>query len=106
MLQDMAKSVEEEDAKAKELFDKFMCYCQTGAGQVASSIETNTAKATELKGHIEEKKAEKSQTDQEIAEHKADREEAEKAIQESTKMREKEAAEFAALSGETKSNIQ
>merc|ERR1719498_2375883 len=50
--------------------------------------------------------AEKSQLDQDITTHKADRAEAEKVIKESTAMREKEAAEFAATSGDMKSNIQ
>merc|ERR1719305_1532754 len=50
--------------------------------------------------------AEKSQLDQDVATHKADRTEAEKVIKESTAMREKEAAEFAAASGDMKSNIQ
>merc|ERR1719305_1203617 len=50
--------------------------------------------------------AEKSQLDQDVATHKADREEAEKVIKESTAMREKEAAEFAATSGDMKSNMQ
>merc|ERR1719498_2401028 len=49
--------------------------------------------------------AEKSQLDQDITTHKADRAEAEKVIKESTAMREKEAAEFAATSGDMKSNI-
>merc|ERR1719161_2842537 len=81
MLQDMQKSVEEEGKKEEDLFDKFMCYCSKGQG-------------------------EKSQLEQEITGHKADREEAEKVIKESTAMREKEAAEFAATSGDMKSNIQ
>merc|ERR1719408_279605 len=50
--------------------------------------------------------AEKSQLEQDIATHKADREEAEKVIKESTAMREKEAAEFAATSGDMKTNLQ
>merc|ERR1719482_1574993 len=50
--------------------------------------------------------AEKSQLEQDIATHKADREEAEKVIKESTAMRGKEAEEFAATSGDMKSNIQ
>merc|ERR1719305_554528 len=49
--------------------------------------------------------AEKSQLDQDVATHKADREGAEKTMKESTAMREKEAAEYAATSGDMKSNM-
>jgi len=34
MLQMMQKKITAEGEKEKELFDKFMCYCQTGAGEL------------------------------------------------------------------------
>merc|ERR1719456_1855840 len=106
MLQDMQKTVEGEGKKEEDLFDKFMCYCSNGEGALDASIEAGKAQVEQLGSAIESGTAEKSQLDQDIVQHKADREEAEKVMKESTAMREKEAAEFAASSGDMKSNLQ
>merc|ERR1719311_211140 len=106
MLQDMQKSVEEEGKKEEDLFDKFMCYCSNGEAALDASISQGKAQIEQLSAAIPKGEAEKSQLEQDIVQHKADREEAEKVTKESTAMREKEAAEFAAASGEAKSNIQ
>merc|ERR1719201_2389838 len=106
MLQDMQKSAEEEGKKEEDLFEKFMCYCSNGEGALEASISEGNAQIEQLSAAIPRSEAEKSQLDQDIATHKADREEAEKVIKESTAMRGKEAEEFAATSGDMKSNIQ
>merc|ERR1719160_1215880 len=106
MLQDMQKSVEEEGKKEEDLFDKFMCYCSNGDGALKSAITEGKAQIEQLSNAAERGAAEKLQLDQEIAGHKADREEAQTTIKESTAMREKEAAEFAATSGDMKTNVQ
>jgi hypothetical protein len=106
MLQDMQKTVEAEGEKEKELFDKFMCYCNNGAGSIDASIETATAQIASLTGKIDTESAQKSQMQQDVTQHKADRTAAKATIQESTTMREKEAAEFDASSGEMKANIE
>merc|ERR1719454_1163669 len=106
MLQDMQKTVEEEGKKEEDLFEKFMCYCSGGEGALEASISAGKAQIEQLTANIDRGTAEKSQLDQDIVTHKADREEAEKVIKESTAMREKEAAEYAASSGDMKSNIQ
>jgi hypothetical protein len=106
MLQDMTKEVEEEGEKEEDLFDKFMCYCSNGEGALDASIAAGKASIEQLGSTVQRGTAEKSQLEQDIVQHKADREEAEKVIKESTAMREKEAAEFAASSGDMKSNIQ
>merc|ERR1719201_1774908 len=106
MLQDMQKSAEEEGKKEEDLFEKFMCYCSNGEGALDAAISEGKAQVEQLSAAIPRGQGEKSQLEQEIASHKADREEAEKVIKESTAMREKEAAEFAATSGDMKSNIQ
>merc|ERR1719316_1575885 len=105
MLQDMQKTVEEEGKKEEDLFDKFMCYCSGGEGALEASITEGKAQIESLSASIERGTAEKSQLDQDIVTHKADREEAQKVIKESTAMREKEAGDFAATSGDMKSNI-
>jgi len=106
MLQDMQKTVEAEGEKEKELFDKFMCYCNNGAGSIDASIETATAQISSLTGKIDTESAQKSQMQQDVAQHKTDRTAAKATIQESTTMREKEAAEFGASSGEMKANVE
>jgi len=105
MLQDMQKTVEEEGKKEEDLFDKFMCYCQGGEGALDASIEQGKAQIEQLSATIKRGTAEKSQLEQDLVQHKADRAEAEKTITESTALREKEASEFAATSGDMKSNI-
>merc|ERR1719326_1354692 len=105
MLQDMQKTVEDEGKKEQDLFDKFMCYCSGGEGALEASIKEGNAQIEQLTAAIERGTAEKSQLDQDVATHKADRESAEKTIKESTAMREKEAAEYAATSGDMKSNM-
>merc|ERR1719454_542063 len=105
MLQDMQKTVEDEGKKEQDLFDKFMCYCSGGDSALDASIKEGMAQIDQLTAAIERGTAEKSQLDQDVATHKADRESAEKTIKESTAMREKEAAEYAATSGDMKSNM-
>merc|ERR1719174_276069 len=106
MLQDMQKEVEAEGKKEEGLFDNFMCYCSGGEGALEASITQGKAQIEQLTADIERGTAEKSQLDQDVATHKADRTAAEKTIKESTALREREAAEFGATSGDMKSNIQ
>merc|ERR1719230_2505826 len=106
MLQDMQKTVEAEGKKEEDLFDKFMCYCSNGEGALDASISAGEAQIEQLSSSVEKGTAEKSQLDQDVAQHKADRAAAEKTMKESTALREKEAAEFAASSGDMKSNLQ
>merc|ERR1719478_1217207 len=74
LMQDMQKEIEAEGAKEKELYDKFMCFCETGETDLANGIAAAQAKVEELSSKLESETAEKSQVDQELVEHKADRE--------------------------------
>merc|ERR1719198_1038436 len=105
MLQDMQKTVESEGKKEEDLFEKFMCYCSGGEGALEASITQGNAQIEQLTASIERGTAEKSQLEQDLKTHKSDRTAAEATMKESTAMREKEAAEFAATSGDMKSNI-
>jgi len=105
MLQDMQKSVEAEGKKEQDLFDKFMCYCSNGAGSLDAAIATGQSSIESLTSKVQSETALKSQLEQDVVQHKADREEAKKTMQESTTMREKEASEFSASSGDMKGNI-
>jgi len=105
MLQDMQKSVEAEGKKEQSLFDKFMCYCSNGAGELDTAIATGQSSIESLTSKVDSETALKSQLQQDVVAHKADREEAQKVMQESTTMREREASEFAAASGDLKANL-
>jgi hypothetical protein len=78
MLQDMQKSIESEGEKEKELFEKFMCYCNNGAGALDASISAGGQSIEQLASKVEEETALKSQLEQDVVQHKADREEAER----------------------------
>merc|ERR1719321_2425204 len=105
MLQDMQKTVEAEGKKEEDLFEKFMCYCSGGEGALDASITQGKAQIEQLTASIERGTGEKSQLEQDLKTHKSDRTAAEATMKESTAMREKEGAEFAATSGDMKSNI-
>ena len=69
MLQDMQKSVEQEGEKEKELFEKFMCYCNNGAGALDSAIETGKSQIEQLTSQIEKETALKLQLEQDVAQN-------------------------------------
>merc|ERR1719316_1473306 len=101
----MQKKIEAEEEKETELYDKFMCYCQNGAGALSASVDAAEKKIPEVEAAISTKSAEKEQLASDIAQHKADREAAKSAMASATSLREKEAAAFATESTETKTNI-
>merc|ERR1719390_353460 len=90
LMQDMQKEIEAEGEKEKELYDKFMCFCETAETDLANAAEAAKGKIAELSSKLEAETAEKSQTDQELTEHKADREGATKDLDEATAIRSKE----------------
>jgi len=105
MLQKMQKKVEAEGEKEKELFDKFMCYCKTGAADLGKSISDTNTKIPELQSSIEESTSQKAQLEEDLKKHQVDRSSAKAAIAEATALRGKEAADFAGVSTELKTNI-
>jgi len=105
LLQDMQKKVDAEGARDKELFDKYMCYCTTGAGDLKKSVAEAETKLPAVTAALKEAKAQKAQLDTQLAQHTADRGDAKQAIAEATAIREKEAATYAKDSGEHETNI-
>merc|ERR1719182_986403 len=61
MLQMMHKKVEAEGKAEEKLYDKFMCWCQTGAGDLKKSIEAAETKIPQLESSIKETEAEVGQ---------------------------------------------
>merc|ERR1712203_604230 len=66
MGQMMQKKVTEEGEKEKDLYEKFMCYCKNGAGDLKTSIADNEAKVGQLPEDIKAKEAEKTKTEEDL----------------------------------------
>lgn len=96
-----------EGKKEAELFDKFMCYCKTGADDLAASISAADSKLTADTSSLEAAVAMKSQLEKDLEAHKTGREEAQASVNEAVAIREKEAAEFAkaAMPGATSAKL-
>jgi hypothetical protein len=94
LIQNIQAKVQAEGAKEKELFEKFMCYCQTGAQDLEKAISDNDNKLPIVEGNLKEKIAQKNQLQAEIKGHKQDTEDCLQAIAEANALREKENKEF------------
>jgi len=105
MLQMMQNKIEAEGKKEQVLFDKFMCYCTNGRGQLEDSIQAAETKIPKVESDIKEMGAEVVQLSADIEKAKTDRADAKAAIAEATSLREKEAAAFAKESGDYKANL-
>merc|ERR1719337_417148 len=106
LLQDMQKEIEAEGEKEKDLYDKFMCYCDGNTDGMSKAAEEASQKITELKAQLEAEKAEKSQLDQELMQHKLDRETAQKDLATAEAIRKKEHEQFEADAGDSKANLE
>merc|ERR1719305_295160 len=105
MLQMMQKKVMAEAEKETELYEKYMCYCKTGASTLSKSIADADAKIGELQAAIEEAEAKMKQLKEDVAAHQADRAAAKEAMAKATAIREKEAAAFAKETAELTANL-
>jgi chromosome segregation ATPase len=105
MLQNMQKKVAAEGEKEKEMFDKFMCYCEKGDGSLTGSIAAGENKVSELDASIKAAIAEKAQLEQELKAAQAGRAEAKDTMAKASALREKEAAAYAKESSTLNSNI-
>merc|ERR1719218_452893 len=90
MLQLMQKKVTAEGKKEKELYDKFMCWCETGADDLQKAIADAEEKIPQLESQIKEMAAETEQLQADIEKAKADRAEAKEALAQGKALREKE----------------
>lgn len=105
LLQSMQKKVEAEGVAEKDLYDKFMCYCKNGKGDLAASIAAAEDSVPALGTNIEETEGKLSQSKEDLKQAQTDRSSAKGAMQEAAALREKEAAAFAAEKGEADTNI-
>merc|ERR1719390_107854 len=79
-------------AEQKELYDKFMCYCNTADATLGKSIEDANTKIPQL--------------EEDLTAHQNDRTAANEAMAKATEIREKEAAAFAKENAEEKANLE
>merc|ERR1719160_1737256 len=93
LMQDMQKEIETELAKEKELFEKFMCICNTYDDELAATAQKATAQIKEMTSKIEEETAEKGQLEEELKSHNKDKAAAETDLSKATTIREKEQEE-------------
>merc|ERR1719213_760852 len=101
----MTKKIEAEAKKEEELYDKFMCYCKTGAETLGKSISDNEAKIPQVQSDIEESTAKLATTKTELEQHQVDRDAAKAAMAKATAIREKEHEAYLKESGDLKLNI-
>jgi chromosome segregation ATPase len=105
MLQNMQKQVTAEGEKEEALFEKFMCYCKNGRGDLEASIADAKNKIANFDSTVAELSAKKTQTEADLKQHQQDRTDAKEAMASATELRKKEAAAFAKESADAKTNI-
>merc|ERR1719356_350903 len=101
----MQNKVVAEGEKEKVLFDKFMCYCQTGGAELKNSIDAADTKIPQVESALKEAAATKTQLEADVKQAQSDRAEAKAAIAAATALREKEAATYAKDSSDMKTNL-
>jgi len=105
LLQKMQEQVTAEGKKEEALFEKFMCYCKTGSGDLKQSVSDAEAKIAEDSSSLEAAEAQHAQLKIDLAEHKTDRADAKDALAKAIALRKKEAGIFAKDSSDAKTNI-
>merc|ERR1719484_374439 len=105
MLQNMQKKVQAEGEREKELFDKYMCYCNNAGGDLGKSIADADTKIPQLGADIKADEAALAQLKEDLKQAQVDRSAAKEAVASATALRAKEAGEYAKESNELKANI-
>merc|ERR1719229_116823 len=105
MLQDMQNKVKAEGEKEEALYEKFMCYCKGGVGDLEASIDAAGNKIESLTSALTEKKEKKKQTEASLKANQDSRADAKAAMAEATALREKQAKEYASFKSDSDTNI-
>merc|ERR1719284_2229411 len=87
------------------MFDKFMCYCTTGKGDLEKSIADGKAKIEALESSSKADLEKKAALDAALKEHQASLAEAKQAMSEATAIREKEASTYAKFKADSDMNV-
>jgi len=105
MIEGMLAKVEAEGKAQEVLFNKFVCYCKNGKGALVKAVADAEGKVPKVGSAIEETEAEIKQLALDLDAAKTDRADAEASIKEAKSIRSKEAAAYAKLSGDYKTNL-
>lgn len=105
LLWQIKNKVEEEGKKEEGLFNKYMCLCKTGKGNLAGNIQQQTRKSPKVKGSLGAEENSLSRIENEIEAMKQERIVIDEKVAEAKSMREKEAAAFRKESAENQANI-
>jgi septal ring factor EnvC (AmiA/AmiB activator) len=105
MLQAMQKKVTAEGEKEKVLYEKFMCYCKNGGGDLSKTIGDADTKIPQVGSDIKEGEAKKKQLDEDLKQHQVDRSAAKAAMAEATAIRDKEHGAFSKEKAELSANL-
>merc|ERR1719253_661374 len=105
LLQMTQKKIEEEGEAQGDMFEKFMCYCETNDKKLGASITSLTDAVPQNEASVKSKSEQKTQMEEELKVHKKDREDANAAIEASEEQRAKDKAAFDAYSTEAKTNL-
>mmetsp|Transcript_77844 Transcript_77844/g.217610 ORF Transcript_77844/g.217610 Transcript_77844/m.217610 type:complete len:717 (-) Transcript_77844:126-2276(-) len=105
MLQAMQAKVTAEGETEAELFEKFMCYCKTGSGDLSKSISDAETKLPQLASELKDSEATLAETKEGLKQDQEDRSAAKAAIAEATGIRKKENSAFVGAKDEYVANI-
>jgi hypothetical protein len=105
MLQNMQTQVTAEGKHEEELYEKFMCYCKTGKGDLEASIASAQAHIVAVTASSKADLERKAGLDAAIKEHTTSRSDAKAAMAEATAIRTKEAAAYAGFKSDSDTNI-
>jgi len=105
LLQDLIAKVQEEDAAAKQEYEKFTAYCDKTARNFQFEIKTEKAQIAELEASIDKETSEGMALDAKVEELSGEIAAAEKQLKDATAIRKKEAADFAAVQQELTETI-
>jgi len=94
MLENMQKEIEAQGAADKELYDKFMCFCDNGAADLLKTANDADAAGKAAAAQLEADTAEKAQLESDLKTHASDLASAQKDLEEATNIRDKSKAEF------------
>merc|ERR1719183_3251920 len=101
----MQTKVTEEGAAEAKLYEKYMCWCKTGASDLGASIAAAEAKISSLPSDIEAAEATMTQAKATLKKAQEDRAAAKEAMVEATAIREKEASTYAAYKADKDANM-
>jgi predicted nuclease with TOPRIM domain len=105
LMQDMSAEIEAEKKKEGELFEKFMCICNTYPAELQTNLEGNAKDIESLSSKIEEETALKSKLAEELKQHAVDKDAATKDLAKATTLRGKETAEYEGSVADLKGSI-